>query len=342
MIVYVCIKNTGRVNPMRHKILITDQEVHFENTLQDLESISDVVKAKSNDENELSIYAYDSDIIVVSCFTKITSKIINSAKKLKAIIKYGVGVDNINIDEATKRGVLVINCPEYGSETIADHAFSLIACLSRNVIKIDRNMRKKGWFWPNPEYMGTDIFGKTLGIIGFGRIGKAMAKRAKGFSMKVIVFDPYIDDETVTQFDVKRVNLDGLLELLDFLSIHCILTPETRGLIGEAELKRMKNDAYLINVSRGEIIDEDALIKALRNGWIAGAGLDVFNDEPLNVNHPLLSFENVIITPHLAWYTKGASKRLEMEAFQRIIEVIDGKIPKNVKNTDVFYLNIDS
>jgi len=321
---------------MKPKILLTDEEVHFENVIEELENIANVVLSESNDEHTLISHVGDTNIIVVSCFTKITSKLILNGKKLKAVIKYGVGVDNIDIATCTNQRIMVVNCPDYAAETISEHAFSLMICLAKKIVDIDRIMRRNGWIWPKPEYMGVDLFNKSLGIIGLGNIGRAMAKRAEGFGMKKLVYDPYVNEEIVRQLGAEQVPLDKLLRESDFVSIHCILTPETKGLIGEKELKIMKNTAYLINVSRGEIIDENALIKALENGWIAGSGIDVFKEEPLSANHPFIKMKNVVLTPHLAWYTREASDRLEKEAFDRILEILHNKKPKNVKNPEVF------
>jgi len=321
---------------MKPKILITDAEVHIENVVKDLSEVADLVASESNNDEETLIReSEDTALIIASCFTRISSGVIEQAKKLKGIVKYGVGVDNIDLKAATNRGVLVVNCPEYGSDTVADHAFMLMICLARKIIAIDNVMRKKAWVWTSPEYMGMDISGKTVGIIGFGRIGRAMARRAGGFGMKRIAFDPYVECETFRQFDVEPVNLDELLDLSDFVSIHCILTPQTRGLIGESELKKMKKTAFIIDVSRAAIIEEEALIKALKEGWIAGAGLDVFSEEPLSPENPLFNMDNVILTPHLAWYTEEALERLEKETAQRALEILQGRIPKNIMNLEV-------
>lgn len=321
---------------MKPKILRTDTEVHITGSaLEDLGKIADVVTAESNDEETLARDARDADLIIVSCFTSITARVIESAWKLKGIVKYGVGIDNIDLEAATERGVLVVNCPEYGAETIADHAFTLMLCLARKILQIDRETRKSVWIWPSPEYMGVDLFGKTLGIIGLGRIGRAMAKRAGGFGMRIVVYDPYLEDELIGRCGGESVGLDQLLGCSDFVSTHCILTPETRGLVGESELKKMKKTAFIVDVSRGAIIDEPALVTALGEGWIAGAGLDVFSEEPLSPDHPLLGMHNVILTPHLAWYTQGAFDRLEREVVQRALEILCGEMPKNIRNAQV-------
>lgn len=320
---------------MKPKILRTDADLHIiEGALKDLRKIADVVTCDSTDEETLAREAEDADLILV-CYTRITARIIQSARKLKGIVKYGVGVDNIDLEEATKRGILVVHCPKYGSETVADHAFALMICLARKITQIDAMMRRKAWIWPSPEYMGVDLFGKTLGIIGFGKIGNAMARRAAGFGMKTIAFDPYVKDESRGPHHVKMVGLDVLLRRSDFVAILCVLTPETRGLIGEGELKKMKKTAFLIDVSRGAIIHEAALVRALSEGWIRGAGLDVFVEEPLRLGNPLLEMNNVILTPHLAWYTKEAFERLESETIQRALEILQGKTPKNIVNREI-------
>lgn len=320
---------------MKPKILRTDTEVHSDNKLREIEAMGEVVTAENNDEATLERGVEDAELILVSCFTTISSSVMDRANKLRAILEFGVGVDNIDIEAATERGIMVIHCPEYEQGTVADHAFTLMLSLARKVAKIDRDMKDKGWMWPSAEYCGVDLPGKTLGIIGLGRIGTTMARRARGFDMKLIACDPYAGAEAFERLRIERGGIEELLGVSDFVSIHCVLTPETRGLLGERELRRMKPTAYLINVSRGAIVDEAALVRALREGWIAGAGLDVFAEEPLRPGHPMLSLDNVILTPHLAAYTKEAFERLEAEAYARAVEVLEGKTPKNIKNPEV-------
>ncbi len=320
---------------MKPKILITDNEVHVENIIDELNSIADVIKSENNHEETLVKVSEDVDFIIVSCFTRITARVFENAKKLKAVLKYGVGVDNIELEAATGKGVLVVNCPEYGSDTIAEHAFALMICLAKKLLQIDKIMRKKAWLWPSPEFMGTDLAGKTIGLIGFGNIGLAMAHKAGGFGMKILVYDPYVSADLATNFHAEFVSLDTLLRTSDVVSIHCVLTPETEKLICANELKKMKKTAFIIDVSRGAIIDENAILTALQEKWIAGAGLDVFAHEPLSPDHPILDMDNVILTPHLAWYTKEAYERLQKETLQRILELLEGKIPRNVKNPEV-------
>jgi D-3-phosphoglycerate dehydrogenase len=320
---------------MKPKILITDDEVHVENILDQLETFAEVIRSEDNREETLVKAAQNVDLIIVSCFTKITAAVLENAKSLKAVLKYGVGVDNIDMDAATQNNVLVVNCPDYGSDTIAEHAFALIICLAKKLLKIDALMRQKGWLWPSADLLGTDLDGETLGLIGFGRIGRAMARKASGFGMKIKIYDPYVGPDLAREFQAEFVSLETLLKTSDVVSIHCILTPETKHLIAEAELKMMKKSAFLIDVSRGAIIRETALLTALQENQIGGSGLDVFADEPLKPNHPFFALDNVILTPHLAWYTKQAQNRLEQETLQRTLEIFEGRLPQNIKNPQV-------
>lgn len=319
---------------MKPKILLTDDEVHVEKIIDQLNAVADVKRSENNHEQTLAREAENVDLIIVSCFTKITATVLESAKNLKAVLKYGVGVDNIDLDAATQKGVLVVNCPEYGSDTIAEHAFALMICLAKKLLHVDALVREKGWLWPSPEFLGTDLFSKTLGLIGFGRIGRAMANKALGFGMKLNIYDPYVSPDLARDFKAEFVSLDTLLQTSDVVTIHCILTSETENLVGAAELKKMKKTAFLIDVSRGAITEEKALLTALQENWIAGAGLDVFAEEPLLPGHPLLALENVILTPHLAWYTNQAAERLEQETLQQTLEILEGKTPQNIKNPE--------
>lgn len=320
---------------MKAKILRTDAELYIiEQYLDELSEIADVVTTESHDEDELAGAAEDADIIL-TCYTNITARVINAAPNLKGIVKYGVGTDAIDIEAATAKGVMVANCPDYGSDTVADHAFALMISLARKIPALDRVMRENAWAWPKPEHLGVDLAGKTAGLIGFGRIGRAMSRRCEGFSMTRLVFDPYVDPASAGEYNVTFVAFDELLERSDFVSIHCVLTPETRGLIDAAALQKMKETAYLIDVSRGAIIDEDALIQAIDENLIAGAGFDVFAHEPLAPDYPLLGRDNVILTPHLAWWTKEAFERVERETLDGIRDILAGNRPKNLKNVEV-------
>jgi len=287
-----------------------------------------------NDEVETFLHLVPEADLIFTCYAPITAAVLAAGKRLRGIVKYGVGVDSIDVDAASALGIPVVHCPDYGTNTVADQAFALLISSARRLTQIDKDMRAAGWLWPSSEYLGVDLSGKTLGIIGFGRIGKAMARRALGFGMHCLVSDPFVPHDTDGWGDLTFTQLDDVLQDADFLSLHCVLTEETKNIIDHAALQRMKHSAILINVSRGALIDPSALVEALQEGWIAGAGLDVFVDEPLDRDHPFYRLENLIVSPHLAFYTTEAYERLEAQCLTAINELLAGRLPNHVKNID--------
>jgi len=289
-------------------------------------------------EAELCAAVADADLILM-CYTPITARVIAAAPKLKGIVKYGVGIDAIDIPAAKARGVAVVNVPEYAEETVAEGAFALMIALAKKLMPLHRQMQTGGWAWPVGRWMGSDIAGKTLGLVGTGKIGRSMARMAgAGFRARVLGFDPYVDAATMAAAGIgKRDDLHAMLGECDFVSLHMVLNPETRHRMGAAEFAAMKPGAVLVNVSRGALVDEAALIAALDSGRLGGAGLDVFSQEPLALEgHPLSGLfgrENVILSPHLTFYTEGAMERLEGETLERCFEVLEGR-PVLVKSKD--------
>jgi len=322
---------------VKPKILMTEAMPLIEEERKILEKSADVKLAKSIHEDHLVVEVGDVDIIMV-VYAKITKRIIDSAKSLKGIVRYGIGVDNIDLDAATKRGIPIANVPDYCIGTVADHAFAHLLALNRKILMADKFVRTGeymgAWTSPSDKIKGFDLEGKVLGIIGLGKVGRALVARAKGFGMKVRAYDPYIDEEVAKELTLELVDLDTILKESDFVSIHAPLLPETRGMIGERELKLMKKTAYLINVARGPIVDEKALNKALKENWIAGAGIDVYEKEPPDPENPLFKLENVVLTPHIAWYTEDALWRLEMSAVNEAIRILQGRLPKNLVNKE--------
>ncbi|SHF24431.1 D-3-phosphoglycerate dehydrogenase [Arenibacter palladensis] len=280
----------------------------------------------------------DCDILLM-CYTPITKNVIDSAKRLKAIIKYGVGIDAIDIPAANARGIVVVNIPEYAEETVAEGAFAMLIALAKKLPTLQKQMNSKAWVWPSSEWLGHDIARKTLGIIGCGKIGSSMARMAgPGFKARVIGYDPSKSEEELAKRGIQKYDdLSEMLKECDFISVHAVLNNETKHLIGSKEFSVMKETAIIINSARGALIEELALLNALEKKQIAGAGLDVYSQEPLNkMNHPLkklYEMDNVILLPHLTFYTHEAMHRLELETMERITEVMENK-PVTIKSKD--------
>lgn len=280
-------------------------------------------------ESELCHAVAQADLLL-TCYQPITAAVIAAAQNLKGIVKYGVGIDAIDIPSAIARGIPVANIPEYAEETVAEGAFTLMLALSKRLPELIHQMESTGWAWPEEHWLARDIADSTVGIIGLGRIGRSMARMAEaGFRAKVVAYSPHTDK---TVFDAARVTrcatLEELLSQSDYVSIHSVLNEETYHLIDTDAFKAMKRSAFLINVSRGAIVDEQALIKALDQGEIAGAALDVYGTEPLALKDhplsPLFGRDNVILSPHLTFYTVEAMHRLEAETLERCFEVLNG------------------
>lgn len=256
------------------------------------------------------------DALIVRSKTKVTKDIIEAGDNLKAVGRAGVGVDNIDIPSATAKGVVVMNAPSGNTISAAEHAFALMLALSRNIPQAHAALKAKKW--EKKKFSGVEIYGKILGVIGLGRVGSHMAKMAKGSGMEVIGYDPLITKEKAEAIGVELVSLDEVLKRSDFISLHIPRTPETKNLIGVEALGKMKGSVRIINCARGGVVDEDALYRALKDGKIAGAALDVFAQEPL-VDSPLLELDNVIVTPHLGASTKEAQVKVAVDMANTIV-----------------------
>ncbi|MGI6285342.1 hydroxyacid dehydrogenase [Neomoorella humiferrea] len=265
-----------------------------------------------------------------------TREIIAAADSLKVIARHGVGVDNIDVLAATERGILVVNTPDANAVSVAEHTITAIGALAKRLLSMDLATRRGEWEVRN-EYKAVDLDGKVLGLVGLGRIGTMVAKKAAAaFNMRVIAYDPYVRPETAAENNITLYSdLDRIFQEADIVSLHTPLTPETRGLVNEERLALMKASAFLINFSRGGVVDEDALYKALKNGLIAGAALDVFEEEPPPHNHPLFELDNVLLSPHSAALTKECVVRMATGAAQGVVDVLTGKRPQYVVNPEV-------
>lgn len=319
------------MNP-KIKIVRTDQELEcpfLDQALRD-RGFELVLLPDGVDEARLARETRDADLILM-CYTPVTAAIIDNAEKLKGIVKYGVGIDAIDIEAAKTRKIPVVNIPEYAEETVAEGAFTLMIALAKKLLPLTRAMQGDGWAWPEARWLGSDLAEKTVGLVGAGRIGRSMARMAgAGFRARVLGYDPDVDAATMREHGIDKADdLDTMLAACDFVSIHAVLNPRSHHLIGERELACMKPEAFLVNVSRGAIVDEVALLAALKSGRIAGAGLDVYSQEPLaKSGHPLAelyAMDNVILMPHLTFYTAEAMRRLEQETLERCNEVLEGR-----------------
>ncbi|MCF7741200.1 MAG: D-glycerate dehydrogenase [Candidatus Marinimicrobia bacterium] len=285
---------------------------------------------------ELNNLASDADAVLAMLADNIDADFLKSHPGLKIIANYAVGFNNVDIEAATNNNVVVTNTPGVLTDTTADLAWSLLMAISRRVVEADKYTRAgkfKGWA---PElHFGSDIYGKTLGIIGAGRIGQATARRAAGFDMKVLYHSRSQKEDFEKETGALKVGLDNLLKESDFVSLHVPLTDETHYMIDADELRLMKNNAFLINTARGPVINEKILARALQENWIAGAALDVFEEEP-KVHPQLLNLDNVILTPHIGSATDKTRNKMAEMAAESIIDVLSGQKPENVVNSNIY------
>jgi glyoxylate reductase len=265
----------------------------------------------------------------------ITPELLDREPQLRVISNFAVGYDNVDVPAATERGVLVCNTPGVLTETTADFAFALLMAAARRVVDGVDYVRAGKWkTWGPTLLMGQDVSGATLGIVGFGRIGREVAKRGQGFDMRILAYDAYQDEEAAKALGAEYVPLDDLLRQSDFVSLHVALTPETEHLIGARELSLMKPDAILINAARGPVIDTDALVAALRDGEIGGAALDVTDPEPLPADHPLVHMPNAIVVPHMASASVATRTKMATMAATNLLAGLRGERPPNVVNPE--------
>jgi D-3-phosphoglycerate dehydrogenase / 2-oxoglutarate reductase len=291
------------------------------------------VFAASGEERELMELVHDADAIL-TCFALVTDRVVRAAPRLQVIGRYGVGVDNIAVEEATNRDILVTNVPSYCEHEVAEHALALLLALARRLRTYDDGVRVGDWSLARGEPIHR-IDGSTLGIVGFGRIGRMLATKAQALGIAVVVHQPRLPEDEVRAVGVEPVSLDELARRSDYVSLHVPLSDETRHLVGRRFLRAMKPTAFLVNTARGAIVDPDALLEALRERSIAGAALDVFEPEQLPADDPLLALPNLIATPHVAYYSEESLVELGRRAAENVAAVLDGRRPAAVVNPEV-------
>ena len=293
---------------------------------------AELVVAETGEPDELVELAGGVDAILTN-WKQVPPEALDRAPGCLVVSRYGVGVDNIPVDHATELGVLVVNVPDFCLQEVSDHAMALVLACARRVARYARETREGTWRLDGPGL--PRLAEQTIGLVGFGNIARALVPKARGFGMRVLAWSPSLTPERAGgEVEVAR-DLEQLLAESDYVSLHAPATPATAGLIGEAELRAMKATAYLVNTSRGALVDEAALVAALREGWIAGAALDVLRQEPAPAGHPLLGLDNAIVTPHAAFYSDSAIVELQTKAATNVAKVLTGELPGTVINPQV-------
>lgn len=319
------------------KIVLADRFFMSPSAMRLLESVGVVVWAPAKTEKELIAKVQGADVIAAE-YNYISGKVMDAAKPaLKGVVAYGVGYNHIDVSAATERGIYVANCRGSNAEAVAELAVTLMLNISRGAHVGDRFVREGLWRSDQsgelpPALKGKELAGKTLGVVGMGEIGKKVARIARGFDMRVVVSDPYLSAEILRQAGVEPVDLSTLMRTADYVSIHVPLSAETRSLIGKSEIGLMKRTAYLINTARGAVVDEEALVSALRAKKIAGAGLDVFSTEPLPTRSALLGLDNVVLTPHMGGITEEAIEEMSRMTAEECVRIVRGEAPVNLIN----------
>ncbi len=324
---------------MVYRVYVTSNEVPEEA----LDMVRKVAEVKINEnygtpsKETLLREVVDIDGLFCNITEKVDAQLLDAGKKLKIVASMSVGFDHIDLDAATKNGILATHTPGVLTEAVADETFGLMLAVARRLVEADVYVREGSWKlkWSPMLLVGRDVYGKTLGIYGLGRIGIAVAKRAKGFGMKIIYYDAFRNEEAEKTLGIEFKPKEEVIKEADYLSVHVPLLPETKNSISTEELKMMKRTAFLINTARGGVVDEKALIDALRSGTIAGAALDVFEKEPVDTDNPLLKMKNVVVAPHLASGSIESRTAMAVLAAQNLVAGLKGEVPPNLINKQV-------
>ena len=277
----------------------------------------------------------DADAVIIAA-SPMTRAVMSACEGLKVVVRTGVGYDVIDVPAATELGVIAVNVPDIWVREVANHALGLLLAFNRKIITLDRNVHAGAWGGGVPGAFTGSIHGETVGIVGLGNIGSAFARRIAAFETTVIAHDPYVDGAHFKALGVERVSLDDLAARSDYVSVHTLLNDETRHLIGETFFRRMKPTAVLINTSRGPVVDEAALTRALQDKRLAGAALDVWEKEPVDKDNPLLAMDNVIATPHAAYFSSPAVAQVPRRCGEEVARVLTGQRPLHVVNPEVY------
>lgn len=319
------------------KIVITDFG-DPENELEEAELRAsglnfELVRLNARSSDELTPHIHDAHALIVQ-WAQISRPVIDSLRQCQVISRYGIGVDMIDLDAATERGILVCNVPDFCIDEVSTHTIAFVLALNRHIMGHHAHVTSGKWGGP-PGGAPARLTGQALGILGLGKIGGAVARKASGLGLRLLAYDPYLKPEQAPQLGVELVSLDDLLRRSDYLSIHCPLTKETRHLIGSAQLALMKPSAYLVNMARGPVVDQPALYQALVSGVITGAAVDVLEQEPPVPDDPLLKLPNVLFTPHTSSWSAESVVQLRRDVVRNVVRVLRGEPPRAVVNPQV-------
>lgn len=316
---------------MAYKVVVPD--VVHPKAMEILAAAGDALNVVSQGQMtraDLLAQVADADALIIRSASKVDKEVLDAAPKLKLIARAGVGVDNVDIPEATRRGIIIMNTPDGNTVSTAEHTFGLMLSLARHVPEAHISMREGKW--DRKSFGGVELRGKTLGIVGFGRIGRAIAKRAVAFEMTVVAYDPYVTPEQGKAAGAEIVTLEDLFSRADFITLHALLTDETRDLIRAESIAKMKPGVRIVNAARGALINEHDLADAIKSGRVAGAALDVYEQEPPQPDNPLIGLPGIIHTPHLAASTEDAQTVVAVEAAQLIVDALLKGVTSNVVN----------
>ncbi|EFL28326.1 D-3-phosphoglycerate dehydrogenase [Streptomyces himastatinicus ATCC 53653] len=316
-------------------VVVTDYEfADLEPERQVLEAAGlNLVPAQARTEDELIEICADADA-VINQYAPVTAEVIRNLNRCQVISRYGIGLNTIDVPAATAEGIAVANVPDGSLEEVSDHAAAQILTLARGLHRYDAAIRRGTWDYTVAKPLRR-LRGRTLGLVGFGRIPQRLAEKMGGFGMTLLAHDPFADASRAAALGVRLVDLDTLCRESDVVSVHAPLTADTEGMIGPGQFAAMKPTACLVNTARGPVVDETALIDALRSGRIAGAALDVFAHEPIGPDSPLARCENVVLTPHTAWYSEDSEIEIRTKTARNVVEVAQGRLPTYLVNHDV-------
>lgn len=322
-------------NSYKYKVVITDAEwKSFDLERKELKKVNaNLLIFQYKSEDDIIRIAKDADALIVQ-YANINKRIIKSLRKCKVIARYGIGVNNIDITAATEHKIFIVNVQGYCFDEVSDHTIALVLACIRKVVILNNSVKKGKWDFKISEPIFR-LKNMKLGLVGFGNIARMVSLRAQAFGLSILSYDPYVSSSVMTQNNVKKVNLEDLLAESDIISLHLPLTKDTKYMFTEKEFKLMKDTAFIINTGRGPLIKEKDLYRALKEEWIAGAGLDVTEEEPISLNSNLLKLDNIIITPHVSFYSEESLRDLQRSAAKGVAQVLKGEIPSSLVNKEV-------